>query len=58
MLPAEFEIPDDWIAEAGIAGFVKTGETYRSTPSATMIPLREIEPPFRHPEVLKDFSRL
>jgi hypothetical protein len=56
LLPAEFEIPDDWWTEAGMAGFKPTEQTYRSTDEATdAIALRDIEPPFRWPEVPKDF---
>ena len=53
--PAEFEIPDEWWAQAGMAGFTPSSEAYHSTASATLIPLRHIEPPFRSPECPKDF---
>jgi hypothetical protein len=56
LLPAEFEIPDEWWSEAGMHGFVLSGPAYRSTTAAThTIPLRELEPPFRFPEAPKDF---
>jgi hypothetical protein len=55
LFPAEFEIPDDWWSEAGMSGFTPSSEAYRSTASATLIPLRDIEPPFRAPECPKDF---
>jgi hypothetical protein len=50
LLPAEFEIPDEWWFEAGMADFVPLGPAYRSIAAATLIPLRAIEPPFRFPE--------
>lgn len=50
LLPAEFEIPDEWWREAGMAAFAPPGPAYRSTATATLIPLRAIEPPFRFPE--------
>ena len=50
LLPAEFDIPDDWWMEAGMTGFKPSGSAYRSSAIAKFIPLREIEPPFRHPE--------
>lgn len=56
LLPAEFEIPDDWWIEAGMSNFTPDGPTYRSTGDATRtVALRDIEPPFRWPEVQKDF---
>jgi hypothetical protein len=55
LLPAEFEIPDDWLREAGMVGFIPSGSAYRSTAEATAAPLREIEPPFRFPECPKDW---
>ncbi len=56
LLPAEFEIPDDWWNEAGMNGFTPAGPSYASCDLATqIIPLREIEPPFRFPEHPKDF---
>jgi hypothetical protein len=55
-LPAEFEIPDEWLAEAGMTGFRPPAPTYRSTdPGVRAIPLRDIEPPFRSPESPLDF---
>jgi hypothetical protein len=54
--PAEFELPDDWLAEASFVGFKPRAEAFRSTETAThAIPLRDIEPPFRYPEHPKDF---
>jgi len=55
-LPAEFEIPDEWLAEAGMTGFRPSAPAYRSTDAgARAIPLRDIEPPFRYPESPLDF---
>lgn len=55
--PAEFEIPDDWWAEAGMSGFRPASASYLSSdPAAQIILLREIEPPFRFPEHRKDFG--
>ena len=56
VFPAEFEIPDDWWREAGMAGFTPAGPSYLSSGQAVpIIQLREIEPPFRYPEHPKDF---
>ncbi len=56
LFPAEFEIPDDWWNEAGMSGFKPAGPSYASSDlAAQIIPLREIEPPFRFPEHPKDF---
>jgi hypothetical protein len=55
--PAEFEIPDDWWAEAGMRGFAPTTTSYLSTdPVAHLVPLRDIEPPFRFREYPHDFG--
>ena len=48
--PCEFEIPDAWLKEAGIDGFIRTEPAYRSTTAAVAVALREIEPPYRTPE--------
>jgi hypothetical protein len=50
MLPAEFELPDEWWNEAGMAGFSPGGRAYRSAADARLVSLRTIEPPFRFPE--------
>ena len=60
LLPAEFEVPDEWWSEAGMVGFTPRARSYRSALTANLIPLREIEPPFRFPEYPLDwrgFSR-
>jgi hypothetical protein len=51
--PCDFELPDDWLAEAGMVGFAATTSAYRSTSAAELIPLAEIEPPYRR--VSKDW---
>jgi len=55
LLPAEFEIPDAWWTEAGMTTFRPLAPSYRSTPDAVAMPLREVEPPFRNPEVIRDW---
>ncbi|WP_028229668.1 hypothetical protein [Paraburkholderia ferrariae] len=55
LLPAEFEIPDAWWADAGMAAFRPGASSYRSTPDALLVPLQAIEPPFRNPEVIRDW---
>jgi hypothetical protein len=52
--PCEFEIPDAWVTEAGMDGFSPTAQAYRSTLNAVLVPLREIEPPYRTPWTPKD----
>ncbi|PWB90811.1 hypothetical protein C5688_08040 [Methylocystis sp. MitZ-2018] len=56
LLPAEFEIPDEWWTEAGMTAFTLAGVTYRSSGGAQPIALREIEPPFRSVGCPKDFG--
>ncbi len=53
--PAEFEIPDDWLSEAGIIGFKPTATAYRSTAAAVLIPLTAIEPVARFVAYPKDW---
>ena len=55
MFPAEFELPDDWWAEAGMTGFTPIARSFRSTAEATLILLRDIEPPFRNATAPKDW---
>jgi hypothetical protein len=55
LLPTEFEIPSGWWAEAGMPGFTPLALSYRSTASAVIIPLREIEPLPRSPEHPRDW---
>ena len=42
-LPGEFEIPDDWIVEAGFAGFKPTESAYLSTTAGLFVPLTQVE---------------
>lgn len=56
--PATFEIPDDWIAEAGVV-LPLSGTSYASA-GATLVPVDEIEPPVRnltHPLDFRGFDR-
>jgi hypothetical protein len=53
--PCEFEIPDAWLGEAGMDGFTRAGPAYHSTPDASLVHLREIEPPYRKPSAEKDW---
>jgi hypothetical protein len=55
LLPAEFEIPDAWWSDAGMTAFCPDALSYRSHPDAIVVPLREIEPPFRNPKVMLDW---
>jgi hypothetical protein len=58
--PCEFELPDDWLAESGLVGDTLTATAYCSTATAMLVPLREIEPPFRsqaHPKDWRGFDR-
>ena len=59
-LPCEFEIPDDWLAEAGIVGFVPHHPCFRSSEGAMLVPLTQVEPPPRfatHPKDWRGFDR-
>jgi hypothetical protein len=53
--PAEFEIPDDWLTEAGIIGFVPTERAYHSSSDAILVSLTNIEPPYRVQNVAKNW---
>ena len=61
MFPCEFELPNDWLAEAGwldelgYRTFQPAGEAFRSTPSATPINLKLVEPLGRDLGFEKDF---
>ena len=52
-LPMRVSIPDDWLREAGVIGFVPMTTSYHSTAGTMLIPLTEIEPVPRL--VKKDF---
>ncbi len=53
--PCDFELPDEWIIEAGMVGFKPTATAYLSTPDAVLVPLHEIEPPHRKHTCPKDY---
>jgi hypothetical protein len=53
--PSDFEIPDDWLADAGAVGFAPTMSAYRSSSDAVLVPLVDIEPPYRVSAVVKDW---
>jgi hypothetical protein len=56
VLPCEFELPDEWWREAGMVGFDPAGRpAYRSIDSGELVPLREIEPPYRKVTSLQDW---
>ena len=58
--PADFEIPDDWLEEAGFQDFKPTARAFLSTSEAILIPLTEIEPVARfiaHPKDWRGFDR-
>jgi hypothetical protein len=54
-LPCTFEIPDDWLSEAGWVGFQPSVAAYRSTKATLFAPLTQIEPIARLNSVPKDF---
>jgi hypothetical protein len=53
--PCEFEIPDEWLAEAGAVGFEPAMRAYRSSVQAVLVPLTDIEPPYRVVRIGKDW---
>lgn len=58
--PCEFEIPDSWLAEAGMMGFNCMTPAFRSTADAVLVALTEIEPPYRlmtHPKDWHGFDQ-
>jgi hypothetical protein len=50
LLPATFEIPDEWLAEAGFQAFLRAGDAFQSTGAAIL------RLPLRYPEHPKDFQ--
>jgi len=42
--PCEFEIPDEWWVESGMANFTAQGCAYRTADKAQLVPLCDIEP--------------
>jgi hypothetical protein len=58
--PCEFEIPDSWLAEAGMINFRASTPAYRSAGDARLVPLVDVEPPYRrvtHPKDWRGFDR-
>src|SRR5436190_1563914 len=58
--PTEFEIPDEWLDEAGFQGFSPASRFFRSSPEAILVPLTAIEPVARfvaHPKDWRGFDR-
>jgi hypothetical protein len=53
--PAEFEIPDEWWVAAGMDGFNRLSECFRSTDGAVLVSLTDVEPPSRLQECRLDF---
>jgi hypothetical protein len=53
--PCEFELPDEWWAEAGMAEWVRSGSAYCSSTAIRFVPLNKIQPPFRLRSVPKDW---
>lgn len=54
--PFAFEIPDDWLVEAGVAGFIPDGPSYLYTAETeNIIPLEKIAPILRNPNTTRDF---
>jgi hypothetical protein len=54
--PCEFEIPDAWLAEAGFDKFTPSAPAYHSDADGMkLVPLREIEPPYRLCAYAKDW---
>ena len=52
--PCDFEIPDNWLTEAGMNDFTPVSRTYLSTAEVVPVRLVEIEPPYRVPACVKD----
>jgi hypothetical protein len=53
--PCEFEIPDDWLSEAGMIDFNPRATAYRLDAEAALIPLTAIEPVPRFTSHSKDW---
>jgi hypothetical protein len=54
--PCEFEIPDAWLVEAGFDKFTPSASAYHSdADNVKLVPLREIEPPYRLRTCTKDW---
>jgi hypothetical protein len=55
LFPGEFEIPDEWLVEAGMVVFNQRGTAYRSAPGCDPVKLTDIAPPCRDREVPNTF---
>ena len=58
--PCEFEIPDDWLADVSLPVFRGGHAAYQPAGAAVLIPLADIEPPYRvhaHPKDWRGFDR-
>ena len=58
--PCEFELPDSWLAEAGMVNFTCEATAFRSTENCVVVPLVDVEPPYRrvtHPKDWRGFDR-
>ena len=58
--PCEFEIPDSWLAESGMLNFTCKEPAYCSSLDAVLVPLVDVEPPYRrvtHPKDWRGFDR-
>jgi len=53
--PCDFELPDEWLTEAGLVGFKPSRPAYNSTAAAVLVPLQEIEPVYRTLTCPKDW---
>jgi hypothetical protein len=53
--PCDFDVPDDWLFEAGLQSFSPSAMGYRSWPEAQLVPLLEILPPPRNSATPKDW---
>jgi hypothetical protein len=53
--PCGFEIPDEWLQEAGLRDFVAVTSSFRSTADATLVRIGEIEPPLRRRTTTNDY---
>jgi len=53
--PCDFEVPDEWLIEAGGESFLPTTPAYASPTDAVLVDLNAIEPPYRVAQVQKDW---
>jgi hypothetical protein len=48
------QVPPEWIAQAGLTGFIPSRSGFRCNDAHTLIALADIEPPLRDPGVTLD----